>query len=667
MLITNNPETTRALRTNSVTRIGRHNDYKQDPDCIHIGDLKVPKKYISIIVGKTASTSDSKTPLSIKFESICKTTLNGELYRLASREDDPFTKEFTEETLSLTVNSNKNNRIQIIIKWVPIYIMPFSKKIEYKGEIQLSPLPSLLVDMHSNGTDLRICSDPFLATHYLTLSDHADYAFQIAVLRSIPVVTTSWTDFMQREPNSVKRWLLHPDSDFFLPNTPNNFAYPDSRRASLLSNKSVLICYLEPLKHLLRLKDWVKCLGCTEILLFDLSSPISTISEILSGSKSNATYAFSVNGSESLCKEILKKELNTYKDLWESVISLRVLNLKLFETPIELGDIILKQEDSTPKFSERRKRRKVQRVSETDFFQFSHPPSSLPAEDADSLIINEITDQAAAPSQENLQQPNQKFPDSVPDETDKGVQKPSLTLTSPCKTSDSENKCHLSNKISKDSKIHENLLDEKIDVKRVKIDENSNWIVPQVSLAEAIRTAKGVSEKNFKVESLVDIVDNELQNFVLVEEIDLVVPKKQNCTAVADPKYKNRPNFKAFKKKTNTTSNLTRTYLELFNDNLLSEVRFVNGEEDSRKLAPQKIEEDFKLEMDDVNGYRPKVSQLFVNEASDESDTGSVEEEDVSFTFLNRAKPRDSNAGYCGKYSHEVDHDDEFTFAFSRN
>lgn len=650
-----------------MTKVGRHNDYKYDPSCIHIGDLKVPKTYISIAVGETTVTSDVRSPLSITFESICKTTVNGVLYRLASREDAPFTKEFKEDILTLTVNAHKTNRIQLKIKWVPVNVMVFSKKIEYNGEIQMSPLPKLLEDMHSNGTDIRICGDPISASHYLTLSDHVDYAYQIAVLRAIPMVTTVWTDFIQQSPDEVDKWLFEPGPQFLLPNTPNNYAYPDHRRTLLLSEAAVLLCYLEHLKHLSRLEAWVKCLGCTQIRSFNMSGSTSLLSQMHDGLTSDKLYAFSVNGNEHECQQLFKDDFNTSKDLWSSVISSSTLNLNPLKKKTEVDEITLEEEESTPRFSQRRKRRKVQRVSETDFFQFSHPSGSLSVEDTDSLP-NEVPDRIFAPSTSDDGKQSDKIQDNyVEKDSELSSKDTSPAILDKVIEVDNNNVVSISNDVNTTEKfISTN--DNGPATKRMKTAENSKWIVPQMSLAEAIRTTKEESEKTAKMESMVDKVDGDLQKLVLVEEVDLVVSKSKNIISEVDLRYSGRPNFKAFRKKTPTASNVTRTYLQLFDDNLLNEIRFIGDNAKSNRGALERIVQDFQKEMENVKGFQPVVSQLFVDEVdSDENDSGDAEDERGSgFSFLTRTRTADTRLSADEKYSDDEDERDEFTFAFSR-
>lgn len=649
-----------------MTKVGRHNDYKSDPSCIHIGDLKVPKTYISISVGDSVLASDLKSPISITFESICKTTVNGELYRLASRDDSSFTKEFTDDNLLLTVNAHKTNRIRIKIDWIPLNVMPFSKKIEYNGEIQESPLPRLLEEMHSSGIDIRMCSDPLLATHYLTLSDHVDYALQIAVLRAIPVVTTAWTDFIQRTPHMVEEWLFQPRPEFLLPNTANDYVFPNAARTFLLSGKSIVLCYQERLKHLSRLEAWVKILGCNSIQLLNINDSVSSITKIHAEFTAEDKYAFSVDSDENICREKFK-DLNTSQDLWTSVITLSTLNLKPLKK-IDKSDVVTsKNEESTPKFSQRRKRRKVERVSETDFFQFSHPSSSYPAQEADSLRINEVLEETFVPveskeverlNNESLEANNARSQNSKP---------PPISQAKSIELGDEAEKdiSHTNEHTPKEQAPIEPVNDEGPALKKMKTSKNSNWIVPQVSLAEAIRTTKEESDKSAKRDTLVDNVDGELQKLVLIEEVELVVRRRQKQVPEVDSRYEGRPNFKAFKRKTNTASNVTRTYLQLFDDNSLSEMRFIGDAAASVEQAPKRILQDFELEMDRVRGFQPLISQLFVDEASDESDTGDAEE-DGGFSFLRRRRSADTHMTGENQYDDGDDYRDDFTFAFSR-
>lgn len=660
--------------------MGRHNDYKSDPTCIHISDLKVPKVYLSIIVG-TSDPKDLKTSsLSIKFESICKTTVNDELFRLPSRESSPMTKEFHEQDLLLKVNAHKTNRIQIRIHWVPVNVMPFSKKIRYEGEIQESPLPQLLDNIHAKGIDLRICNDPLLATHYIVLSDHVDFAYQIAVLRSIPVVTSHWTDCLMKTPHDINKWLFHPTADLLLPGTPSNYVFPDKRRPSLLEGKETVIWHLENMKQVTRLESWLKCLGCSVIcLLNDQENKTSALTTLQRMVNTNAVFVFKVSGTDNLMN-LFGEQVNLTNDLWNAVKSVDIKNLKSFTTANPEVEITGVKDEDTPRFSQRRKRRKVERVNDTDFFQFSYPSSSITSHNAVTADNENSQLEIEMPSQSNVEgdfvgrntsedEENKTRIESTAQQDAKQIETGETNIA----MQNSEQQEKPSGDASQNADSVREPQEEPV-TKKFKVNKNAKWIVPQISFADAVRATKEEAEKSAKHELETagdDFVHDNLLKLAIVEEVDFAVPRKTKAQANVDPRYKGRPNFKAFRRRNKAAHTVTRTFLELYEDDSLNEIRFTDhGSTDFE--AAERIEVDFAKEMNDVKGYQPKISQLFVDEASDteiREEREDADYDDNTFSFTTRGKSTDVLIDSAGSHDYNDGGDgdgDDFKFAFSR-
>lgn len=156
-----------------------------------------------------------------------------------------------------------------------------------------------------------------------------------------------------------------------------------------------------------------------------------------------------------------------------------------------------------------------------------------------------------------------------------------------------------------------------------------------------------------------------------MEEVDFAVPRKTKAQANVDPRYKGRPNFKAFRRRNKAAHTVTRTFLELYEDDSLNEIRFTDhGSTDFE--AAERIEVDFAKEMNDVKGYQPKISQLFVDEASDteiREEREDADYDDNTFSFTTRGKSTDVLIDSAGSHDYNDGGDgdgDDFKFAFSR-
>lgn len=606
------------LRHNSQLKVGRSHEYKSDPACVYIGDLKVPKKYITIKLGKSSMDDENKTPLLIRFESICTTTVNDVVFKLALREAEPFTQSFDGEELLLKVNANKSDRIKLLIRWVPLKVIAFSKKIMFEGEVQDSPLPKRLQDLHLTGIDLRTCNDPVLATHYLTMADHIDYNLQIAVSRAIPVVSPKWLDCIAESPHNTEQWLYGVLSTLLLSETINNYVFPNSARPLLLSGCAVTICHDGPLsKQARRLDSWANFLGASTSFLCTDGLDRSVFRSKLSPAP---TYILGAN--EETIRPLLEaNQFNTSVDLWSAVVGINIGLLHQFK-----GSHI--QSQDSLQLNQRRKRRKVERVSDTGFFLFSQVPSSLPQARIDEEVDPSL-DIAVVEANEIIEEATKESP----------ILEKQASLEV----------------LSRRTSIEEDTKEEEPKSKKAKVEipKPSLWIVPQVSLADAIRSTKQQATDTVKEElGIGDSVEEALDKMVIVETFDLSIRKSKAADIVVDSAYKGRKNFKSFRKAGPRTTNVTRTFIELETASI-GDIHFAEPILPPPARASERVTLDFEKEMDGVKGYQPQSSQLFVDENSDNEDGNDA------FSFSTRTATRQELLDIS-------DDENEFAFAFSR-
>lgn len=634
--------------------MGRSHEYKSDVASLHISDLKVPKKYITITTGPSNIDVIDKTRLSIRFDSICTTTVNDVVYKLPLKQADPITQTFEDDKLVLKVNANKSERIQLHLAWVPVQVLVFSKRIQFEGQIQPSPLPSIMTTLHAKGVDLRTVTDPIIATHYVTMSDFIDYNFQIAVLRGIPVVSTKWVDLIENAPHDATPWLQNPPRELLLSGTKDDYVFPNHDRRLLLAGLRCLIYYEgAQLKHVRRLHSWLQSLGCANVITMNIKE-LTRETWSLFGSES--LYLFSCID-DSSSGDIFRARANVVSDLWKAVVNVDILELQISARDSLFPDPVAKEEPDSLRLTQRRKRRRVERVNDTDFFLFSQVSSQAAPESLD------IT---AAPEEDP------KDPELVPPVEEDEVTEVNATQipqeVTKSKGSHGEKSFEFTTETPSDNsqvkagKMNEQILEKRKEEisgqtaeieplpKKQKVEEK--WIVPQVSLAEAVLSTRKQAKDEAKKEFEFDDIGSQLEKLVVVEEIDLS-RKKETVPLVSIALYNGRKNFKKFRKTGKLVHSFTRTFLDLEDDNS-NEIHFSDVQTAPPKQSiSERVRLDFAKEIDNVKGYQP--SQLFVAEDEDGEDG------ETTFSFLagpkapSRAQADDSD-----------DDDDDFAFKFSR-
>lgn len=603
-------------------KVGRSNDYKDDSRSLHISDLKVPKKYITIITGTNELSDLSRTPLKIRFESICTTLVNDALYKLPTKDSSPIEADFSDPDLLIKVNANKSDRIRLRLEWKELNICFYLKRILFNGEVHDSPLREKLDAMFEKNLDFRIC-DVFSATHYLTVGEHVDFDFEVAVLRGLPVLSSDWVEYAISHPQDLESWLFNIKKSLLL---QTKYSNPDFARSELLKGYNAVVIDDQNKRRVLRMCNWLQCLhsDLVEILLKE---------DILT--RSSITYVFSSTKSGDF---VGGQKANTADDLWLAVREKDLSNLTVFNgasieavtSPISAEVELLAPNEKHSLTAEEkvspRKRRKIVKVSEDDFFLFlsAAPTSQIvqPILDSDKQVP-----EVSAPGNGSMDEnpailiPSLKGDSKHPRYHDEVPNAPSAQSES----ANASPEPQIAPAKRNGSPTGDPL------AKRLK----SMKLAPKLSLAAAFKTAKHEAEVEFKVEEAAD----DVQGLIVIEEFELKARKKK-AQATAD--YHGRKNFKTFKKvqPDHAFRSPRKKYLEMCNEATSNELVLHNEKSET-------VNTNFK-DMGRVKGFQP--NPLFLEEDS----------EDEDFLF------RSQNAKVEKKESEGESSDDEVRFAFSR-
>ncbi|GEQ72014.1 hypothetical protein JCM33374_g5700 [Metschnikowia sp. JCM 33374] len=690
----------RILRLNSSTRVGRNHDYKHDPTCVYIADLKVPKTYITINIGPHTGVSDQPTCLSARFESICTTDVNGRIYKLAKKEAEPFEKTFRGDDLLFKVNANKSDRIKIRIRWVPIVVLPFSKKISFDGVVQQSPLPETISKLIDLGIDLHTTENPLHATHYVSLTDVADYNLQIAVSRAVPVVSNKWCDFLASSPDDVDSWIFSIRPDLYLPDTKGFDILPNSLRPELLRDQIALILADDVhSKQAVRLKDWLHCLSASEVIVKSISEVRDSKAELEARFASNSIILFHIPGAGSDEVDKLFRTTNTVDDLWSAVLSVNIAGLQLskpgfLEVLVSEKRPLEEFKESVP-LSQRRKRRRLERVEDTNFFSFTPLSSSRNQSDSNPQSGTGTVSPASQHFEQNSNHKDNHLQSQTEEETRSALSESGVCVSN----EDESNNLSVENQIKIETEtqspvediilsetedltplergqkqpLEKNALQSEISesVPPKKAHKSGISIVPEVSLADAIKSTKQQADKSIEKELSIDeSVEAQLGKLLVIEEFDLKAPSR-NAPEVTQNGYHNRKNFKNFRKKGPKQNNITRTFIELVDNG--NAVYFNDECPPPADKVNDRLKNDFAAEMEDVRGFQPEPSQLFVDEASgsdgeqtDESFSFSSKRNGQNTVSRNGAHDAIANDRSDAEPMSEDDNEDDIRFTFSR-
>lgn len=626
--------------------MGRSNDYKKSPECLFIPDLKVPKKYLSILTGERDVMSQFRTPLSIQFQSICTTDVNGSIHKLKSKDSDPFKVTFDDEVVTLKVNPNKSDLITIVLRWQPVVIFHKIQRLEDQDA------RTHLLCVFKNGLDLSLTEDPLDATHFLTLNSdpEIDTALRICVLRGIPIVKLEFVAFVETHLNDVSEWAESVPLEFLL---DTEYARPNLKRSRLLEGKTIFICF-DSGSHI-NVEEVILWLGCLSPLRLEIidAESAETENKLKELSQTQEELFIMYLGTNLLLLPYISVlgNHNSVCDLWKSTVTITTSNLKVvaaLELNFSSNDLkrALEVEPKSSRLAQRKRRRKVERVSETDFFQFSSSAAATQTKTSGISQSGELVDSqlfsSAEPTQE-ISKPativSTKKPSELNDSGNRNenVQDSQKRLFSnieissdPLELSDNLVVSDVVSKVNKDES-HQALtlkrikLNQKVDTSNVA--NKSNKVTAgkmQVSFAEAVKSTKLMAEQGVKDEIYEgDPIEDGLQNLVIVEEIALMRRSNPTFNLETDnQQYKGRKNFKAFRK-TGQPQASRRQYLQLYDEGSQIVVKQV-----AQTSADSHIVHDLAGEIGSVKGYQPESQPLFVAE-DDEI------EKPEGFQFLN--------------------------------
>ncbi|OBA19035.1 hypothetical protein METBIDRAFT_13792 [Metschnikowia bicuspidata var. bicuspidata NRRL YB-4993] len=595
------------------------------------------------LIKEVAQTSAEPTPLSVRFESICTTDVNGVIYKLARKDAEPFEQSFNDRDLLFKVNVNKSDKIKLHLRWIPVVVLPFLKKILFGGMVQPSPLPELLKDLKLSGADIRITDDPFEATHYVSLTDQVDYNMQIAILRALPIVSKEWFDMLANCLDDVDSWLFTINSDLYLLDTRGNDLNPNHMRTQLLSGSiAVLLSDDKDSKECLKLKKWVECLNCTQILVKSFEEVDNWELNLGGQLSQNRVYMFCVQSFAGI--ESLKNanKINTTDDLWSAVLDADTARLRSPQLSIPVPLQLEEKIEPIP-LSQRRKRRKLERVEDTNFFLFTPLLSSKPQLDTEIQSKYTSFSQTVQPTVSDVEfelEISQQKQNGLENSSRKEVDSENVRLKPKIKTEFStqgqdsdiysgQNYVAASAESTLDSSMKQVGIEDNLK-SSIKNENSKSLIVPQISLADAIKSTKQKASDSINHElAFNEGIAADMKKLLVIQDLELRAPSR--IRSLDEPSFHGRKNFKKFRKNGCKQNSITRTFIELVdtgNDVYFKDLYLPQQEQDGR----EKLENDFEAEMEDVRGYQPETVQLFVNEVSD----NEREIADEVFQFLSK-------------------------------
>lgn len=520
--------------------------------------------------------------------------------------------------------------------------------MSYDGELMESPLPGNIRSLYDSGNDVRLVSDPLLASHYLTLIDLNDFNLRIALLRALPVVSENWVEAIREEPQKVEDWLLDIKDEYIYSKSERNFVFPDTNRRSLLSGINCFICHGPVTKQVGRLQEWIRCLGCEPTMLG--ADTQETVEATLRNAI--APFVFHVENDEKV--DFLMERLNNTDVLWNAVVTKSTSHLRPFTPNVkresQVGDLRL---------SQRKKRRKLEKVGDTDFFLFSQKQSTPASEPevSDHVEVNPapLAQQSQLVNDDHANSKLEKVSTSEPPKTTVPSKSDGEVRIDEEDTESATQSIEASGELNKrplDSIIEQEAKKQKAEPAKLR-----EKVVPRVSLADAVLSTKkqadDVVKKELGLDEFDENVNEKLDKLVIVEEVDLVVRKKKDRIE-ARPDYKGRKNFKNFKKAGSVPKNVTRTFIPLEDHD--NSIHFEDYAPQRNIEVKGRLASEFEREMKEVKGYQPQESQLFVGEESDDG-------EDMPFSFLTTSREPTT---LTLRPDDESDDDGDVAFAFTR-
>lgn len=541
---------------------------------------------------------------------------------------------FDDRMLLLKVNANKSELIQICLKWEQVTILdPYELPLTDRENTL-----EVINKYYSMGLDIRLCEEPYDATHFLALSSYLNTCLKACVLKGVPIISEDWLRHAWDNLNDLRYWLTTVAKELLY---PSDFSSPRKARAQLLQEKVIIACYNDKSFPKLRnFSKWMRVFLPNAIHEVNVgeSNALAKIIEITRNSKTSV-YLFQLDYfvvEPSI--DIIGKLCNTPEDLWTAVIAVDKSSLRKI-TILDLTLESLLKRESTSQDSgrsvQRKRRRKIERVSETDFFLFSlsAAPTQINTNSQALSTINSATESDLIPGSAGIEK--QKGTESkideivttsdskaLPENQDDcaRVQSSSSSKTEPleiCKSLIFSDPPTLEKK--------SNDIDEKSSKPEFNVQSTPKLgDIKGVSLSEAIIATKNKAEEGIKNEFYEgEPLEEGIKNLVIIEEIELRRPKICLEAVNTNSQYSGRKNFKAFRKVGVASRNVTRACIQLYDENS------VQLKDKSVVQAPisYRYAADF-AEIGTVSGFQPESQPLFVSEESD-NDLG-----DGRFAFL---------------------------------
>ena len=594
------------LKHSNTYQIGRSAKGHTSSTFVTFSELYISKEHLQIEIKPPnvdlVEYEEAKSLLFVKIQSRAMTRINGQKFKL-QKNQEPFTVEFTEQQ-KLDISFKDENAIEINLEWCNFFITTQGILKEDRN------IAETLLKYYETGLDIRVTNNPFKATHLLYSSDEITYNLVVALLRAIPVISSSWlhdvkdSDWQVNTSSPGQLYNFLPDPK----NTHENLL-PNTKRCVLLSEALVLLCNNER-NEINRL---VESLGGRTVSLnktilgeaiTEPSNLMALVKEELRISEREKCYLFVIEdeSSKELFLQIPKifGMINERRDLYNSILDGSTSLLKPFDVEINF-DPPFSQEK--PSFSPR-KRRKFGKVGKIDFFNFEKVPESLPQPDATS---------ASAPAEKLELEIKKDDLGSIG-----GKEKQQVPESKASKRG-------LPNKESEGSEPQN---------KKFRLLDHENETLRQVSLSDALKSTKqkavdfasedlGLTPTDNKIDDLKD----GLEDLAVVETVNIFRKERLDDFKTPKESYGNRTNYKKFRKN-KPLRNQNRIEMHIFS----SQENDVDEDElflDDVTHIEQQCQHDFKDSMPEISSQQ---TLLHVQ------DHGKQEDDFESFSFSRTQK-----------------------------
>lgn len=625
------------------------------------------------VSSKQLFDSGYKSPLSINVLSRARTTINGEVYKLAKNESTKSYDYTTENEITIEFKSSKEDsaRISVSIQWVPFNVLPSN----------LNPTSSLVNDLrklHHEGYDLRVSSliqdSP---THCYTLNTipegniQDDDTVKLSLAKAIPILNHDWFKLVYGDKDDVQQWFLDIDYSRYCPEKWKSLAIPDPKRAELF-RKVTAFSFNEGDDFL---ETLLKLMGASIVLLKavdyfkDGNIQVDKFRQLVNGEKC-LFLEYNPKSAVSYNIDINKQVLTVLSKYGSTLTDRNVVETCLMDVSLQKLSFFNKRlkhdlDESSQLVPETRPRKRIkyEKVSKMHFFELDPTPPATELEEIPS----------SSPNNDKLQ-----VPEPVPD-SDIALVSKEVDVRGPGETSNDNDKGHERNpskdvleqsqEKSQTEEIHENeALDSSsgnVGLKRSISTSDQPKKIPKfapkvkVSLTNAVKKAKEIASSEVNKDLGIedngnDTVLKDLSNLAIVETVDLPMRKPNKCpNDVDNEKYKGRKNFKKFKKNVHVKS--LRTYVPLETVQPGQNFQLLESSETYNAATATEIQ----LEKN-FNGLMNEVTVmgngLFVGESDTEDTPASI------FTDSRPVHEKESSVPESNRYGFQnisVDDDDD--------